>query len=112
MLRALVNSYTSLPKFVALGPPDVILRLADACDFPVHAEVLKACSGVLRDVARGTLGQVNACDDSEGMAMSIIPLSDGDALCWNQSLTALYCMLDGLADETWRTILVRCVDKG
>lgn len=93
------NSYIKLPKFAAQGQPDLILRLKGVddleYDLPVHSEVLKVYSSVLRDVARGTLSRV-------------IPLSADDALCWHQSLTALYCVVDGLPDDgAWKYILVR-----
>lgn len=53
MPRALVNSYTSLPALAARGRLDIILRLEDERDLSIHAEVLKAHSGVLRDVHGG-----------------------------------------------------------
>lgn len=105
---SLTHSYTKLTKFTTLGQPGIILRLEIVVDFPVHEEILRVYSSVLRDVARGTLpSQSNASGDSEDLPLSIIPLGAGDAACWDQSLTAMYCLADGLADDAaWKAILV------
>lgn len=102
-------SHTDLVAYIERGQPDVVLRLEGGGDLPAHSDVLKAYSKVLREVTctTRTLPICNTGSDKTAEP-SVIPLGVGDSLCWAQSLTAMYCFVDGATDEeTWETILVR-----
>lgn len=85
-----------LAIFSVIGDPDVLLRLEGGVEFPVHSDVLKVHSAVLRDVAKSTSRHLSIAEsDTIARAMEVIPLGSGDVLLWDQCLTAMYCFADG-----------------